>query len=118
MSATNTGFIIETGVDVSYQDKLEVTYKVLFESESLVDSKLVKNIATVSSDNTEEDKTEHEVEIDKGENPRLIIEKTSDKDTYQLGETGHYTIKVTNDRPKTTAKKVLSRRGYGLIDMT
>ena len=51
--------------------------------------------------------TEHEVSIDNGENPRLAVTKTSDKDSYSVGDTGKYTIRITNDRKGTTAKQVI-----------
>ncbi|MDY3035005.1 MAG: InlB B-repeat-containing protein [Absicoccus sp.] len=56
----------------------------------------VSNVATVSADNLDpvEDKVDTPVETS---NPSLLVEKTSDKDSpAKLGETIHYTVKVTN----------------------
>ena len=46
--------------------------------------------------------TDHEVDV---VSPALAIEKTSDKDVYQVGETGHYTVTVTQTKEDLTANR-------------
>ena len=62
--------------------------------------------------------TEKEVNVDKGEKARLVVEKTSDKDTYERKETGTYTITVTNDRENTTAENVVINDAFEKTGMT
>ena len=49
--------------------------------------------------------TDDEVVDVKG--PRLVVEKSSDKDVYQVGETGRYTLAVTQTREDVTADNVI-----------
>ena len=62
--------------------------------------------------------TEKEVNVDKGEGPRLVVTKTSDKDSYERKETGTYTITVTNDRENTTAENVVITDAFETTGMT
>src|SRR5699024_6670988 len=48
--------------------------------------------------------TDHEVDV---VSPALAIEKTSDKDVYQVGETGHYTVTVTQTKEDLVAKHII-----------
>ena len=54
ISEQPNGFIIETGQDMTVEDKIEVTYRVLFESPSL-DGKYVVNTASAKGENTKEE---------------------------------------------------------------
>ena len=48
--------------------------------------------------------TDHEVDV---VSPTLAIEKTSDKDVYQVGETGHYTVTVTQTQEDLITKHII-----------
>lgn len=102
---TDTGFTIQTGKDLTDQDKIEIVYKVLFESASL-NGKKVKNTATAQGDNTPKEEQENVVEVTDLV-PALAIEKTSDKQEYKIGETGHYTVVVSQTREGATARNVI-----------
>lgn len=65
----------------------------------------VDNTALAVSDEPNTATTDDEVVDVKG--PRLAIEKSSDKDTYQVGETGHYTLVTTQTREDNVAKDVV-----------
>lgn len=98
-------FVIETGMDMTVTDKLEILYCVFFESPSL-DGQAVRNVASAKGSNTIEEYQEHTVSI-LDENPALVIEKSSDKKEYRIGETGHYTVKVTQTAQDATARNVI-----------
>ena len=66
----------------------------------------VVNIATAKGENTEEEKQDNSVRI-VDETPGLQIKKSSDKESYKVGETGHYTVTVTNTEKGTTARNVI-----------
>ena len=51
--------------------------------------------------------TDHTVNVEQPGSPRLLVTKTSDKDTYHIGETGKYTVTVTNDQADTTAENIV-----------
>lgn len=106
MEATADGFTVETGKDLTDADKLEVTYQVLFKEASL-ENKEVPNKATVSADNAPEKGTDHEVTIKTADDPVLKILKESNEKEYFLGETGKYTLTVTQERLDAVAKNVV-----------
>ena len=64
-------------MNLAKDESFTVNYDVKFTSKSLVGKK-VKNIAIGKAD-TGEVTTDHEVDVDKGTNPRLVVKKTSDK---------------------------------------
>lgn len=101
----DTGFKIQTGKDLTDQDKIEVVYEVLFESPSL-NGKKVNNIAVAWGDNTPKEEQENIVEVS-DLTPALTIEKSSDKDEYKIGEVGHYTVIVSQTREGATARNVI-----------
>lgn len=105
IATTKTSYTIKTGMNLAKDESFTVNYDVKFTSKSLVGKK-VKNIAIGKAD-TGEVTTDHEVDVDKGTNPRLVVKKTSDKDSYKVGGQGQYTITVTNDRKGTVAKNVV-----------
>lgn len=107
IEAFANGLRIVTGTGLSDADKLEVFYKVLFESPEL-DGAAVVNTARAKGENTPETVTENEVYV--GDiRPALQIEKTSDKDVYQPGDTGHYQVKVTQTERDAVARRVVVR---------
>lgn len=102
---TDKGFVIKTGKNLTDADKLEVVYKVLFKDPSL-DGKKVNNTAIAKGDNTPEEKQDNVVKVtDKV--PKLTIEKHSDKKEYAVGETGHYSVKVTQPTEDAVARNVI-----------
>ncbi len=53
----------------------------------------------------------------KGDTPKLKITKDSDKREYQVGETGHYRVTVTNPENGTTATGVIIKDQFDLTGM-
>ncbi len=102
---TMDGFDIDTGLDLTEDDTIVVTYraKVLPEAG---DMELV-NTAGVSCSNNPKWQYDSVPFIPEKKVPKLVIEKTSDKDTYQVGDTGHYTVTVTQTTEDMTAKQVM-----------
>lgn len=106
IDSTATGYKVTTKKDLAFDEMFVVTYDVLFESESLAGTE-VKNIATAEADNVPPVQTEHNVPINKKGGPKLQITKASNKETYKLGETGTYTLKITNTEKGTVATNVV-----------
>ncbi|RGH23187.1 isopeptide-forming domain-containing fimbrial protein [Anaerostipes sp. AF04-45] len=106
LEVTDTGFVMETGKDITDADKVEVTYNVLFKEASL-DGKTVPNTASISADNTAEKKTNHEVQIKNGAGPVVKIVKKTDKDLYYIGESAKYTLTVSQERLDATAENIV-----------
>lgn len=99
------GFRITAGIDLPDTDKLEIFYKVFFESETL-DNTWVVNAARAKGENTPEEVQENEVYV--GDiRPLLVIEKKSDKNHYLPGQTGHYTLKITQAEKDAVARNVV-----------
>ena len=94
-------FMIQTGKDLGDNDAIDVIYKVLFEKR--IDG-AVKNTAIVESDNTAPDQDENIVVL---KPPMLKIEKTSQRKVYKEGQTGSYTIRITQKNEGMTAHKVV-----------
>ena len=87
---TMDGFDIDTGITLTEDDTLVVTYraKVLPEAGDVE----LMNTAGVSCSNNPEWKYDSVPFIPEKKVPKLAIEKTSDKEVYQVGDTGHYTV--------------------------
>ena len=98
--ADETGYTINTGMDMSKEDTFTVAYDVVFDDESLV-GQMVSNTVEVGGN-----MDENEVKVDA---PKLAIEKTSDKEVYDVNETGHYTVEVTETKEDLTAMNVVIR---------
>lgn len=99
------GFQVKAGIELSDTDKLEIFYKVFFESETL-DNTSVVNTAKAKGENTPEEIQEHEVYV--GDiRPLLVIEKESDKNRYLPGQTGHYFLKITQAEKDAVARNVV-----------
>ena len=69
-------FKIETGKNITDEDKIEVTYNVTFSKEGEY-----TNTAIATSDNTNEDQATNVIEVT-NVTPELSINKTSDKTEY------------------------------------
>ena len=82
-------FKIETGKNITDEDKIEVTYNVIFSKEGEY-----TNTAIATSDNTNEDQANNVVEVEKDQ-AKIMVDKSSDKSEYKKGEVGKYTLKVT-----------------------
>lgn len=100
IDASNHRFLIQTGKELGDNDTIDVIYKVLFEKK--IDG-AVKNIAIAESDNTSPDQDENTVVV---KPPMLKIEKTSQYKVYKEGQTGSYTIRVTQKNEGMTAHNV------------
>ena len=96
-------FIIKTHKDVGEDDKVVVSYDVLFEHYIPGD---IMNTATAVCSNTPEDESENHIEITNIV-PTLTIEKASDKDVYFVGETGKYKVIVSQITENAIAKNIV-----------
>lgn len=103
-------FKIETGKNMSDEDKLEITYHVNFTKTGEY-----TNTAVAASDNTKEDQANNVVEV-KEAAPDMEIEKASDKTEYVEGETGKYTLKITQKNADATAKNVIVKDYFKQAD--
>ena len=93
-------FKIETGKNITDEDKIEVTYNVTFTKKGEY-----TNTAVATSDNTNEDQATNVIEVT-NVTPELSINKTSDKTEYAVGNTGIYTLTVKQIKADATAKNV------------
>ena len=94
-------FKIETGKDLTDEDKLVIDYQVNFEKEGQY-----TNTAVSKADNTNEDQANNVVEV-KEITPELSIKKSSDKHEYAVGNIGTYTLTVKEKKSDATAKNVI-----------
>lgn len=100
ITVEGNNFKIETGKNISDEDKLEVSYKVSFSKTGEY-----TNTAVSTSDNTNEDQATNAIEVT-NVTPELSINKTSDKTEYAVGNTGIYTLTVKQTKADATAKNV------------
>lgn len=100
ITVEGNNFKIETGKNISDEDKLEVSYKVSFSKTGEY-----TNTAISTSDNTNEDRSNNVVEVTNA-TPELSINKTSDKTEYAVGNTGIYTLTIKQTKADATAKNV------------
>ena len=100
ITVEGNNFKIETGKNISDEDKLEVSYKVSFSKTGEY-----TNTAVSTSDNTNEDQATNVIEVT-NVIPELSINKTSDKTEYAVGNTGIYTLTVKQTKADATAKNV------------
>lgn len=101
ISVENNAFKIVTNSNLTDEDKLTVTYDVRFSQTGEY-----KNIAVASSDNTNEDEDDNRVTVE-GDTPNLEITKTSDKQTYKVGETGKYTLIIKQTKTGLVAENLV-----------
>lgn len=97
------GFVIKTNANLAQNETFVVTYTAVANDEKLV-GKNINNVATVKSDTTEPVQDEKQISIVK---PVLTIEKTSDKEVYELGETAVYNLKVMQTAENVVARNVV-----------
>lgn len=103
ITVTDNGFEIHIGTNLAYNESITVTYKVLFESSSLSGESIL-NAAEASADNAKPKETENIVGVGDWL-AALDLQKTSDKKEYEVGDTIHYRLDVTNAK-KNTAEQV------------
>lgn len=101
ITVEGNNFKIETGKNISDEDKLEVSYKVSFSKTGEY-----TNTAVSTSDNTNEDQATNVIEVT-NVTPELSINKTSDKTEYAVGNTGKYTLIVNQKNKYATARNVI-----------
>lgn len=116
IEATENSYKITTGKNLAYGESFTVTYKVAFDHKELVGKK-VPNKVDVTADYGESS-DEHEVPVDV---PELGIEKSSDKEKYDIAETGHYTVVVSETKEDMTAlnvtiKDALETKGASIVE--
>lgn len=101
-TAGGNRFQIKTRKDLEKNDKIVVSYRVLFQT---ADPGTLKNTAAVYAENAQEDQDDHKVEI-KEIIPELSIQKTSDQKTYQIGEICRYQVIVSQTKKGAEAKNI------------
>lgn len=99
------GFEIETGKDLAQSQAIVVSYK----AEVLLTAagKDLVNTTGVNCTNNPEWKYAEAPFSPEDPTPELKIEKKSDKTNYSVGDTGHYTVKVTQTADNATARNVV-----------
>lgn len=103
-------FKIATGKNLTDEDEMEVTYRVVFSKTGEY-----TNTAVSTSENTPEDQAHHVVEVKEAE-PDLDIEKASNQTEYTEGETGTYTLNITQKNANATAKNVILKDSFKQAD--
>jgi len=99
----NNTFTLDTKTNLKYGEELVITYDLPLNSN--LEGKTIKNNVVVKSDNTEDINAE-EVEISVIE-PKIEVEKTSNKETYTNLETIKYTVKVKQTVENSEAKNIV-----------
>ena len=104
ITADETGYTIKTGMDMSKKDTFTVTYDVIFDDASLVGQEVPNTVDVTADVGSGTDTTTTKVDA-----PELAIEKVSDKEVYDVNDTGHYTVEVTEAKEDLTAMNVVIR---------
>lgn len=103
---------IQSKVALAKGQTMKIQYDVLFKSSDLSGQKVLNTAkAQASNQKNPEDWVEdnNEVSLDK---PKLSIKKSSNRVTFKPGETGEYTITVTNKSTTATAKNVVVKDNF------
>ena len=103
---------IQSKVALAKGETMKIQYDVLFKSSDLSGQKVLNTAkAQASNQKNPEDWVEdnNEVSLDK---PKLAIKKSSNRVTFKPGETGKYTITVTNKSTTATAKNVVVKDNF------
>lgn len=111
ITADNTAFKIQTGRDLTDADLLTVTYDVTFTQAGTYD-----NVAVTSADNANDDDDDDNEVVVEDITPQLEIKKTSDKQSYRTGETGTYTLLVSQSVKNAVAKNVVITDAFAQKD--
>lgn len=99
------GFDIDTGLDLTENDTIVVTYKAKV-LEAAKEDQLI-NTTGVNCENNPDWKYSDVPFTPNDPEPELKIEKTSDKKVYSVGEIGHYTVKATQTADNAIARNVV-----------
>lgn len=103
---------IQSKVALAKGQTMKIQYDVLFKSSDLSGQKVLNSAkAQASNQKNPKDWVEdnNEVSLDK---PKLAIKKSSNRVTFKPGETGEYTITVTNKSTTATAKNVVVKDNF------
>lgn len=103
---------IQSKVALAKGQTMKIKYDVLFKSSDLSGQKVLNSAkAQANNQKNPEDWVEdnNEVSLDK---PKLAIKKSSNRVTFKPGETGEYTITVTNKSTTATAKNVVVKDNF------
>lgn len=103
---TDRSFEIQTHKNMTDEDKIVVTYEVKFTKAGEY-----TNTAVAKADNAGEVQTDNVVDVVEAA-PKLDIEKKSDKDSYQIGETGNYTVTVQQKNKEAAAMNVIIKDSF------
>ena len=122
VTAKDYEYTVNTNTNLKYGDLLLVRYDVLFKEASL-EGQQIKNTAMAKDDETpegEEPTDDNRVTVGEA---GLIIEKSSDKQVYKVGEVGKYVLKVTCSDPSrkienVVVKDVMKQQGAHLVTGT
>lgn len=100
ITVENGRFRIETGKDLTYEDKIIVSYKVTFTKDGTY-----QNNASVTAENADPKETENEVDVEKQDVE--VIKTVNDKTkTYQVGDLVNYKVTVALTQKNTISKNV------------
>lgn len=100
ITVENGRFRIETGKDLTYEDKITVSYKVTFTKDGTY-----QNNASVTAENADPKETENEVDVEKQDIE--VIKTVNDKTkTYQVGDLVNYKVTVALTQKNTISKNV------------
>lgn len=105
ITAEDTNFKVETNKNLSSDKVLVVTYDVQFEKVGEY-----KNAVVASSDNTDDDDDDNTIKVK--DSPKLDIQKTSDKDTYKIGDIGKYTLQIKQTVSGAVAENVVIKDAF------
>lgn len=100
ITVENGRFRIDTGKDLTYEDKITVSYKVTFTKDGTY-----QNNASVTAENADPKETENEVDVEKQDIE--VIKTVNDKTkTYQVGDLVNYKVTVALTQKNTISKNV------------
>lgn len=105
ISLTEQGFHLETGEDLGDTQYFDVYYQMVAKEPYLSGKQVINTVKTAGNNTTVEEDTAEILVHDIC--PVLEIEKTSDQEQYQPGETGTYEVKVTQVRGGAVARNVI-----------
>jgi fimbrial isopeptide formation D2 family protein len=94
IALTDTGFEIETNHDLKWGEDMTVSYEVVFTEAAAGNT--IHNLAITKADNADERNDKNAVTVVPNDvipvEAQLEIKKTSDKQTYKVGDEVHYTL--------------------------
>lgn len=100
ITVENGRFRIETGKDLTYENKITVSYKVTFTKDGTY-----QNNASVTAENADPKDTENEVDVDK-QDVKVIKTVNGKTKTYQVGDLVNYKVTVALTQKNTISKNV------------